>query len=143
MTPQTLAPQPFSWQFTAVFRDGSKVVQDPNDHGPDTNSFKLVLDRLDDLVTFELNHIDGQQQVFVDLMSGNFMVNNTPIAIHNQRFEPQMYKLELVYFREKREEQTLNAKAETVSQKSYVNRYFIGWKTEVNGKDKQVTLAVG
>lgn len=136
-------PLPFNWHFIATFKDGSKFFQDPLDYQPDRSSFKTVLERIDDVVCFELKHIDGKQEVLVDLISGNFMVNDTPLAIHNQKFEPQNYKLELVYFREKREQITQNVKTgELTDPKSFVNRYFIGWKTTVNGEEKQVTLAV-
>ncbi len=87
----------------------------------------------------------------VDLRNGAFLINGTAINIHNQYFEPEKYPLELVYFRETRVEQEKKGTVqedgsvleEIIGMRHYVNRYFIGWRTEVNGKNKQVTLAVG
>lgn len=137
------SPPTFSWLFKAYFNDGSMIQQTAEDALPDSNQYKEVLDRLDDLIVFKLVHIDGKQSALVDLMTGNFAVNSTPICIHNQMFDPTKYKLDLVYHRERREQQTQDTATGQVEEKSFINRYFIGWKTQVNGKDKQVTLAVG
>lgn len=142
--PLQKTPPQFRWLFIADFSDGSELKQTPEDVLPDSNQFKGVVERLDDLKAFSLAHVDRTQLVTVDLVTGNFIVNGTPVCIHNQRFDPSRYKLELVYFREKVESQTRSVRSsEVLEEQSFVSRYFIGWKTTVNGKDKQVTLAVG
>jgi len=133
------------WLFTAYFSDGSSIEQDQDDRcytrdDGTGSTFTDVLAR-DDLVKFELTN--DESSVLVDLITGAFVVNGVPLHAHNQFFEPGKYPLELVYFRETRVDQVINSDGEQVSSKQYVNRYFVGWKTLVNGKYKQVTLAVG
>jgi len=134
--------------FTAAFRDGSTIIQTEEDKCLTRNdgtgsAFTDVLARKDELVAFALNHVNGKETVAVDLISGNFVVNGTPITSHNQYFDPEKYPLELIYFRETRAEETRNKDNVTVATRHFVNRYFIGWKTLVNGQKKEVTLAVG
>lgn len=144
--------EPFRWLFTAHFSDGS-IEQTAEDVLPTSNQFKPVIERLDDLLAFDLRRVGSDEIVTVDLKTGAFIVNGTPMHLHEQNFEPSFYKLKLVYFREKREQ--ANAEA-TVGEdgavdygkysptRSYVNRYFIGWQTtDKAGKNHQVTLAVG
>lgn len=139
--------EPFQWLFKAEFADGHVIEQDLDDtcHSRDDGTGSAFSDVLayGRPVAFSLHHVDGIQMAGVDLKTGNFVVNNTPICIHNQNFEPQKYELELVYFRETRAEATMNPDQEIVGTRHFVNRYFIGWQTQVNGKNKQVTLAVG
>jgi hypothetical protein len=139
--------EPLQWLFKAEFPDGHMIEQDLDDtcHSRTDGTGSAFSDVLayGKPKGFTLCHVDGKQYAYVDLLSGNFVVNGTPIAIHNQNFEPQKYELELVYFRETRVEQTVNREAEIVGTRHFVNRYFIGWQTQVNGKNKQVTLAVG
>lgn len=139
-----IVTEPYRWLFIAYFDDGTTIEQDHIDRSVTGNGSKFtdVLAQ-DGLVGFELRHVDDVQSVYIDLITGTFMVNNTPLVIHNQYFDPEKYKLELVYFREMRAEQVIGADGEQISQRHFTNRYFIGWKTIVNGKEKQVTIAVG
>ncbi len=139
--------EPLRWLFVAYFDDGSVIAQDQDDKcytrkDGTGSTFTDVLAK-EGLISFQLNHAEGLGTVTVDLITGAFVVNGTPIHAHNQFFEPKKYDLELVYFREARIDQVVNAQGEQVSLSHYTNRYFIGWKTNVHGKDKQVTLAVG
>lgn len=141
--------EPLTWLFQAQFPDGSIIKQDLEDtcksRDDGTGSaFSDVLDHAGKLKSFGLFHTDSKQYVWLDLETGNFMVNGTPICLHNQNFEPQKYELELIYFRETRVEVTQTKEGDVVGEpRHFVNRYFIGWQTTVNGKPKQVTLAVG
>lgn len=145
--PSPVVREPLRWLFAAWFEDGSEIVQDQEDkcytRTDGTGSTYTDVLAKDGLVGFALISTDGKQHVSVDLKTGAFIVNDTPLHIHNQLFEPQNHKLELVYFRETRIDQQINGKGKQVSASHYVNRYFIGWKTKVHGKDKQVTIAVG
>lgn len=69
-----------------------------------------------------------------------------------QQLTKRRYNLELIFFREVKHDQQMLAtvqddmsiKEEPIGEPNhYVNRYFIGWQTEVQGKMKQVTIAVG
>lgn len=149
--------EPLRWLFTAYFEDGHIIRQDMDDTSKTRtdgsgSAFTDVLAYESPLIAFELGRVDDNQIVTVDLRSGAFIVNGTPLVAHNQYFEPLKYKLELVYFRETRIDQNTkqtvqedgSIKEEKLgSPRHYVNRYFIGWKTEVNGKEKQTTIAVG
>jgi hypothetical protein len=130
--------------FVAYFDDLTTIEQDQIDRSITGNGsqFTDVLAKKG-LIGFELRHVDNIQTVFVDLKTGTFLVNGTPLAVHNQYFDPTKYELELVYFREMRAEQVVGVDGEEVSSRHFTNRYFIGWKTTVNGKEKQVTIAVG
>lgn len=153
---QTPATTPhLSWLFAAFFKEGAPVIQDQTDtpkEQPEGSAFTDVLARESDLTHFELHHEDGDKIVTVDLTTGAFIVNGVPLDLHNQNFEPSKYPLKLIYFRETRIEQTTRATVQedgTIKEvpvgdaRHYINRYFIGWETTVNGKNKQVTLAVG
>lgn len=148
--------EPLRWLFTAFFDDGTVIKQDKNDtcttRDDGTGStFTDVLKKQETvkLSAFELS--TGGEVVTVDLITGAFIVNGTPLVAHNQQFDPQKYDLDIVYFRETKAdvdiktsvEKDMTVKKEVVGTRHYVNRYFIGWKAKVNGKDKQVTIAVG
>lgn len=156
--------EPLRWLFKAYFADGSSLVQDENDtcttRTDGTGSaFTDVLAREDELIAFELVHVNNREAVLVDLNTGAFSVNGTPLHAHNQYFEPQAkdkdgnrkYKLKLVYFRENRVDTDVrgvvqadgSVASEEIDKRHYTNRYFLGWSTIVNGVNKQVTLAVG
>lgn len=139
--------EPLTWLFKAKYADDHLIEQDAADtcHSRKDgtgSAFSDVLDR-GKPTGFGLYKVGGGQYAWVDLVTGNFVVNGTVIALHNQNFEPEKYKLELVYFRETRVDQEVGQDGEAVGSRHYVNRYFIGWRTTVNGKNKQVTLAVG
>lgn len=157
-TPKTIR-EPLAWLFVAEYADGSTISQDAADtcttRTDGTGSaFTDVLEREKDvrLAAFHLYHLDGKQAASVDLITGAFIVNGTPVHVHDQYFDPTRHKLRLVYFRENKIDNEVTATVQadgSVTQQSsatarhYVNRYFIGWQTTVGGKNKQVTLAVG
>lgn len=144
-----------SWLFVAFFKDGSHIAQTQDDKPkaqPEGSAFSDVSARMDDLTAFELRHEDGNEVVTVDLVTGAFIVNGTPLHVHNQHFQPENYPLKLIYFRETRVDQNqlatvqddMSIKTEDVGEPNhYVSRYFMGWETTVNGKNKQATIAVG
>lgn len=148
-TTQTISSvpmEPLRWLFVAKFKDGEKIVQTQEDQSATRtdgtgSTFTDVLAREDDLVSFSL--FQGDDYVTVDLISGNFDVNGTPVCLHDQFFEPLHHKLRLIYFRETRIDSETDKDQNVVSMKHYVNRYFIGWQTTANGKNVKVTLAVG
>lgn len=146
--PQTKTTSPFiTWLFVAYFEDGTVIGQTQEDKCTTRtdgtgSAFSDVLAK-DGLIKFALERVNEPESVVVDLITGEFSVNGTPVIAHNQFFEPQKYDLELVYFRETRVDQKVDSDGKRVSLEHYVNRHFIGWKTQVNGKEKQVTLAVG
>lgn len=135
------------WLFTAFFEDGTTIEQTQEDkcYSRDDGTGSAFTDVLakQGLIRFELDRVDEPESVVVDLITGEFTVNGTPVVAHNQFFEPEKYDLELVYFRETRVDQKVDSDGKQVSLEHYVNRHFIGWKTQVNGKEKQVTMAVG
>jgi hypothetical protein len=147
---QTVKRDPLRWLFVAHFADGSTIEQTQEDkcltRADGTGSaFTDVLAREESiaLTAFELRLVGSAESVVVDLTTGNFIANGLPVCAHNQSFEPQRYKLKLIYFRETRVERDLNGAGKAVADRHFVNRYFIGWETVVNGKSKQATLAVG
>lgn len=150
--------EPFRWLFTAEFEDGSTIEQDLDDtchtRTDGTGStFTDVLAREDELVAFHLYHVNGKEAASVDLRTGAFVLNGTPIHAHEQYFEPTQHKLRLVYFRETRvdndtrgtvQEDGSIAREDGLNPRHYVNRYFIGWQTTTkNDKNVQQTIAVG
>lgn len=132
MSPQLPTPK-LEWLFVAFFKDGSTIEQGADDkpkEQPEGNAFTDVQAREDDLIAFELRHIDGDKVVTVDLINGSFMANGIPMELHNQNFDPtaidvvkgedgkvllddndnpvikRRYDLKLVYFREMKVDQT-------------------------------------
>lgn len=135
------------WTFTAEFEDGHFIDQEDDTcltRVDGTGSrFSDVLAYPQRLTAFHLIQDETGEAVSVDLVTGAFIVNGTPIHVHDQYFDPMDYELDLVYFRETRAEQDLNAMNERIAERHYINRYFIGWETMVNGKNVKQTLAVG
>jgi hypothetical protein len=140
------ASESLQWLFTAYFQDGSEIAQTPEDRSVTNHgtAFTDVLRKEQDspLIRFELVHVDGQQVAYVDLRNGYFVVNGTPIIIHDQFFEADKHDLRLIYFRETRIVTNLDEDGKTVNS-HFVNRYFFGWQTTVDGKNIKHTLAVG
>lgn len=161
--PRNLIPKSkpeLTWLFKAEFADGFIVQQGEDDRclsrtDGTGSAFSDVLAAEGEHgkpTSFALFNKGDDQMVGVDLRTGNFVVNGTPVCAHNQNFDPTRYDLELIYFRETRVEQDVEATVETdgsLSQqpvgvpRHFINRYFLGWQTQVNGKNKQVTLAIG
>lgn len=149
-----------TWLFKAEFADGYILNQDSDDmcYSPSKGrspAFSCLLEAEAEHgkpTSFVLISETNDNWIGVDLKTGNFVINDVPFCAHNQFFEPSRYELELVYFRETRVQQDIKAtvqddqslKQEYVGDpRHFVNRYFVGWKTVVNGQAKQVTLAVG
>jgi hypothetical protein len=147
-------PEPFQWLFRAYFTDGTTLEQthaDVSESQPDKPAIAEVLQRKDTLDRFELRHIDGRQVVTVNLHNGDFTVNGTRLQAHEQSFDPNIYPLSLVYYRETRIMQnfyphsgasSLNDDEVAGRPRHFVSRYYIGWWTEVEGNNMQVALAI-
>lgn len=150
--------EPLRWLFVAEFDDGNSIEQTYEDKSLTRtdgtgSAFTDVLEyeKTSRLKAFHLASTDDKQIATVDLTTGAFIVNNTPFHAHDQNFDPTKYELRLIYFRETRYDNIStntvqgdgSVKNEHVGQRHYVNRYFIGWQTTVNGKNKQATIAVG
>lgn len=140
--------EPFSWLFTAYFNDGSKIEQTQEDkclsRTDGTGScFTDVLERQDDLIGFMLYNEKENRAIMMDLITGNFMVNGVPVAIHDQDIDPEQHKLRIIYFRENRVERDLNIEGEPTRERMYTNKYYMGWQTTIDGKNYKYTMAVG
>lgn len=157
-TSQQVKREPLKWLFVAFFADGSSIIQDQEDKcltrtDGTGSTFTDVLAKESQLSHFELQHVDGKQAITVDLRTGTFIVNGTPLQVHDQNFDAIAHELRLVYFRESRVDQQQKATVQTDMSikyedvgkpRHYVNRYFIGWQTTtVHGKNIQHTIAVG
>ena len=149
MLPSIPATRPeLKWLFVANFKDNTSIEQTQEDRSYTRedgtgSAFTDVLAHESDLLNFKLLDMESDDSVAVDLKTGLFYVNGIEAQLHNQYFEPEKYELELVYFRETKVEMIMGADAEQKSVSHSINKYFIGWKTLVHGKIKQVTLAVG
>lgn len=148
--------EPLRWLFVAHFSDGTQIVQDQEDKcltrtDGTGSAFTDVIAREDELVSFDLIHVNGEEITSVDLKTGAFVINGTPIHVHDQYFDPSTKDLRLVYFRENRIDDNVLGEVqkngvvsqELISRLHYTNRYFIGWQTTVGNKNKQSTIAVG
>ena len=90
--PSSPQREPLDWLFTAYFANGDTIVQDEADQSetkPGGSRFTDVLAQ-PNLVAFELNNVNGKESVLVDLITGAFSVNGTPLIAHNQYFEPKV-----------------------------------------------------
>ncbi len=144
--------EPFRWLFVAHLKDGRKIEQSDKDHLPGSREFGDVLAVEKDLAAFELRHVDGKQSVAVDLVTGAFVVNGTPINIHDQTINPAIWNLRLIYFREVLQEAQAEATVQEdgkpkigniVPTRAYANRYFVGWQATYRGENIKYTVAVG
>lgn len=143
-----------NWLFSAHFADGTVLVQDQADTAttpegkalqPNGSAFTDVRAALtkSPLAFFELHHVERDETVTVDLVTGAFAMNGIPFEAHVENFDPSLYQLELCYWRQVRAERTVGADDTVLSERHYVNRYYLGWSTTVDGVEKQVTIAVG
>lgn len=144
---KTIIREPLRWLFLAEYADGSKIEQTQEDKcltrtDGTGSAFTDVLAK-GDPISFSLINGNDEEFVTVDLLTGAFIVNGTPLIAHEQNLDPSKHKLRLVYFRETRVDQNVSEKGEVIETFHYTNRYFIGWQATINGKNKQVTLAVG
>lgn len=98
---------------------------------------------------------DNQHQRFmVDLTDGHFEHNGTPFIIHPQMLDATTLfipeRLQLVYFREVRVDTQMNASVDNQGNPTYtagdsnhyINRYFMGWRTNIKGKDHTHTIGI-
>ena len=136
--------EPLRWLFVAEFADGSIIKQAKDDKSTTSengSAFTDVINSGKDLVGFSL--IQGSQYAAADLKTGAFIINGTPFIAHEQDFDPSMYKLELIYFRESLVDIMQGTDSSEVT-RHYVNRYFIGWRcTDKFNKAHEAIIAVG
>ncbi|HYD35550.1 MAG TPA: hypothetical protein VD999_05760 [Vitreimonas sp.] len=138
--------------FTAFFEDGHVISQTPEDVStidPEKRSAffdVLEYEKKSKLMAFNLLNPVLKEYIEVNLNTGEFDVHGIKINIADQNFEPTE-PLRLVYFRETRIESDVKMiagqKDDLLAQRFYVNNYFIGWQTTVDGKNVQRTIALG
>lgn len=145
--------------FRAYFEDGHIIDQSFDDKsGLDSqkSAFYDVLEyeKKNPLKVFCLFNYEPGSKSFqdcykVDLRTGLFSMNlggaYKEFNIADQNFVPTE-PLRLIYFRENRIEQNVKKESgkpdEVIEQRMYINRYFIGWQTTVDGKNVQRTIAI-
>lgn len=148
--------------FTATFADGHVIKQTQEDASelvppiPDENGILQGKNRMYDvteyektspLVTFTLQEAGLMgivaNKVELDLTTGDFTINGLRIGIAEQLFmtkEP----LKIIYFKEGQIQTVISQKTgETIEERHFINRFFLGWQTTVNGKNVQETICVG
>lgn len=134
--------------FVAEYADGSFIEQTSHDVSqadPKRSAyFDIALKGQPDRFSLVEQFSETPNVMTVDLRDGQFEHNGYPFIIHDQLFQPDPKKspLELIYFRETRKEITVGADG-TVKEmgETYVNRYFIGWKTK-NEKGRWIRSTV-
>ena len=153
------------YRWIAEYYDG-ETLEEPEDdlsriypYDPETN-FQPSAYRDIDMGRLVKFHLFGttedvvNERWAVDLRDGHFEHNGVPFIIHPQFLDADtLYipsNLELVFFREKRLERDVEStvqedgttKEETKSIREYVNRYFFGWKQNIDGKSHTYTVGV-
>jgi nitrite reductase/ring-hydroxylating ferredoxin subunit len=120
--------------FTATYRDGSELVQTPEDRStkePETRSAYFDIDH-ERLATFSLQG-DGHTYL-VDLRDGHFEVDGVPFWMHDE----ELAGFRLVFFR--RHKHSFNQR--TGEELSHDVVYRVGWQCTVGGKNYQQVLQV-
>lgn len=153
------------YRWIAEYYDGS-TIEEPEDGKSQIVAYDPVTDYQpsafrdidrDKLVKFHIYGVDPEvesERWSVDLRDGHFEHNGIPFIVHpqfldeNHLFVPS--KLDLVFFREVRREHDVTstvqedgtANDEITNIREYVNRYFFGWKTNINGKACTYTVGI-
>ncbi len=125
--------------FEADFKDNTTYIQGADDVSIDTegrNAFYDILQRMDDVVQFHLIKDDNTRYT-VDLRDGHFEINGIAFTSHDQFYVPGVLKL--IYFKEMH--QNFHA-GDSEPYEIKVNRYFIGWECNKNGKTTKATIAI-
>ena len=133
----TAQREPLEYLFEANFDDGTAIQQTQADESVTGkgSAFTDVLNK-EGLWLFSVRNTHSGSGVSVDMQSGTFMVNGQMLQLHDQYFDPSPHELKLIYFRETHVTRT----GDDVRQ--YVNRYFVGWETIVEGKKHKAVMAV-
>ena len=124
--------------FDAVFSDGSFITQNEDDVSlitPGKNCFYDVLQRIDEVVTFEL--FDHEHSYAVDLRDGHFEIDGLLFQAHDPdiRFPPDA-KFRLVYFKRNR----IHHCGGEITGIDTV--FHVGWQTTIDGKNYKQTISV-
>lgn len=139
--------EPLKYLFIAEYDDGTIFVQPEHDrtrdHNPKAEHNKSAYYDIDHdkLIRFALVPNTGKIEapvIVVDLRDGHYEVGGVPFVAAEQNFVATK-KLELVFFREV---QLQKGEEDGVPfERHFINRYFVGWKTNQNGK--AVTSLIG
>jgi hypothetical protein len=131
-----------SYLFEAHLNDGSVIQQTPEDVSktdPDRSAYYDVIQRLSDVQVFGL--FNDNHTYVVDLRDGHFEVDGVPLNVGSEEDIELMpdQKFELVYFR--RHMHVTAVGAQLPVELSHSVEYFLGWTTEVNGKQIRRTIS--
>jgi len=128
--------------FKANFLDGTTYSQNWEDepviadHG---SSFTDIVDRLDQIETFELYDVFGDFKCSVNLTNGTFQVQDTPLAVKNPKIKiPPETQFKLIYFRQV----SIMFNLPNNEEVGHNVQYNIGWQVTVDGENIQQTIAI-
>lgn len=137
--------------FTAYFEDGTLIDQGDDKSLLDEKRSRffdvLEYEKTSKLVRFSLISAEVGEGILtdeysVDLTTGVFSVNGVEFEACDQNFIPTE-PLRIVYFRETRvEKNVMTTTGKVISERFYVNKYYIGWQTTYNGTNYQRTIAI-
>jgi hypothetical protein len=138
-----MAQPVLTYLFEAHLNDGSIIQQTSADVSavePKQSAFYDVLQRMDDVISFGLFHVEESATYLVDLIDGHFEVNGAPFEARDPKVTlPEDAKFRLIYFRRNKVEYIIGGDGEPAS---HHITYFLGWQTTVDGENYQQTLAI-
>jgi len=84
--------------FKAILKDGSLIEQtqeDKSSHTENRNCFYDVLQKMDEVIGFGMENTENNDQYWVNLQNGEFIINNAPFFFH----EGELRNIRLIYFK--------------------------------------------
>jgi hypothetical protein len=112
--------------FTALFNDGSRIVQTEEDKSAlveGKNCFYDVLERIEDVIFFEIVNSETNDAYAIDLVDLHFFVNGAPCFIHDGPFAKPVTNIRLIWF--VRNQKDFNQNMEVIGER---RQYFFGWQ---------------
>jgi hypothetical protein len=142
------------YYFTVEFTDGSTFLQDVDDISkidPKRSAFYDVLNCGKAIKTFKLMPIEAYgdaPSALVDLTDGHFEINGFIVQVDdNLPIEVAVEERELIFYRQHQIDQNVTYELKSGDIKDVKNgghriKYFIGWQTNISGKNYQRKIGI-
>lgn len=129
--------------FRAKFNDGTFFQQNSEDvslKDPKRSAFTDLLEEQELHGGIKLFLLEGEGHTYlVDLKDGHFEIDGVPFSVGENMTLPNR---ELIYFRQHQHDTIVDMKMQSTGKGEHRLWYFIGWQSNVGGKNYQQTINV-
>jgi hypothetical protein len=146
-------PNKLQYLWVAELSDGSFIKQNPQDISevnPKENCYHDLLELLQnkkDLSIHRFSVVGKGNTITVDLITGVFYVNGLAVLLESDRLPSMPDKFNLIWYHQVTQETKVNYDTKTMMATKTEDlpeyrEYFIGWQTNIKGKNYQQKIAV-